>query len=427
MIGAAGVAAALLLAAAPAPPPGPSLAGSPACGASVAPATQPQGGRSQPPVAPRYLPADFPTFVDSGWGYPVGGIGGRAKGAALHHTPVIFVHGNQADAQNWLSVMQQFVNVGGHDLQELYAISYNGLGNFYGGAPVANAPTAADQAYFTAHSAGFANGGHGAANDDEVPDLCRFIEEVQWYTGSRQVNIVAHSLGVTITRKLMHDYPALAQDVVAFVGVAGANHGTSVCRGLETSYYGCDEIAPGSPWLAALNAGGETPGPTAWMTISNGSAGDPFFNPPADQGSPQLQGADNRTFTGAYHNDLRVGVAEVDTYLPFLLRHGQAGPGMSSTGVADAARIESTQPNGLNGPGLCVPGLTDGGSGCPVASASGGGSTPTTVGSGGIGAAPGRAGGGALPATGRSPLGALFGVAALVVGLVGRRGRRAVR
>jgi hypothetical protein len=59
------------------------------------------------------------------------------------------------------------------------------------------------------------------------------------------------------------------------------------------------------------------------MTIYNGLAGDPYFDGP-DAASPQLRGADNVTFPGAYHNDLRVDPDEVSTYLSFLLRHGQA-------------------------------------------------------------------------------------------------------
>ena len=288
---------------------------------------------------------------------PIGGFGGLGFRAPRHHTPVVFVHGNQADAQNWLDVMLQFQNLAGYSLQELWALSYNGLGNYYAGAPTTVAPTAADQAYVAQNPNGLANGGHGAANDDEVADLCRFIVAVQAYTGSSQVDIVAHSLGVTIARRLMQLYPSIAKNVVAFVGIAGANHGTTVCRGLETTYYGCNEIAPGTPWLAALNARGETYGPTRWMTVYNGLEGDPFFAGPDEQ-SPALAGADNRTFPGAYHNDLRVGSAEVDAYLPFLLRHGQAGPGADKHGTAEAAAIEQSQPNGLYGTLCGVPALT---------------------------------------------------------------------
>jgi pimeloyl-ACP methyl ester carboxylesterase len=329
----------------------------PACRPSAAPHDQPTNGNTLPPAAPRYFARDFPVPTDSRLHAPVGGLGGLRRGSALHHTPVIFVHGNQADAQNWLSVMLQFQRLAHYSMQEMYAVSYNGLGNFYAGAPEA-APTAPDQAYFRANPNGFANGGHGAADEDEIPDLCRFVEAVQAYTGSRQVDIVAHSLGVTIMRKFMVDYPSLAKDVVAFVSIAGANHGTSVCRGIEDSYYGCNEIAPGSPWLAALNRHGESPRPTRWMSVYNGNAGDPFFDPPYDEASPHLAGAVNRTYLGAYHNDLRVDPAEVDDYLAFLLRYGQAGPGADRRDSALAGSIAANHPDGRTG-NLCgVPTLT---------------------------------------------------------------------
>jgi hypothetical protein len=139
-----------------------------------------------------------------------------------------------------------------------------------------------------------------------------------------------------------------------------------VCRGLEATYYGCNEIAPGTPWLAALNGPGgstETYGPTRWQTIYDGSEGDPLFVGP-DEGSPQLRGADSRTFPGAYHDDLRVASAEVDTYLAFLMRLGQAGPGADPRGPAGADRIDSTHPDGLTGALCGVESLTGPVPGC---------------------------------------------------------------
>ncbi|MHB8463884.1 MAG: hypothetical protein ACYDD7_03510, partial [Acidimicrobiales bacterium] len=163
------------------------------------------------------------------------------------------------------------------------------------------------------------------------------------------IDLVAHSLGVTIGRKLMVEYPTLANDVTAFVSIAGGNHGTSVCRGLETSYYGCNEIAPGTPWLAALNRHGESPGPTRWMTVYNGSVGDPFFDPPYDEQSPRLSGATNRMYPGTYHNDLRVDPAEVDDYAAFLLLRGQAGPGADRRDAPRAAILATAHPDGRTG------------------------------------------------------------------------------
>ena len=85
----------------------------------------------------------------------------------------------------------------------------------------ASEPTQPDEDYLQQNPNGFANGGHGAADEDEIPDVCRFIEAVQAYTGSQDVDIVAHSLGVTIVRKLMADYPQIARHVRAFVAIAG--------------------------------------------------------------------------------------------------------------------------------------------------------------------------------------------------------------
>jgi pimeloyl-ACP methyl ester carboxylesterase len=331
----------------------PAAASSPSCGPSTA-GPEPSLGHTQPPPGPVYFAPDFPRLTDDQWGFPLGGFGGLQRGGRLRHTPVVFVHGNQADAQNWLDVMSQFQNDAGYTMQEMYALSYNGLGNYYAGLPLLTPPTALDTDYVAQNPNALANGGHGAGDDDEVPDLCRFIEVVQRYTGSQQIDLVAHSLGVTIARKLMFDYPALARDVVAFVGIAGANHGTTVCRGLEATYYGCNEIAPGTAWLAQLNGPEgslETYPPTRWMTVYDGLEGDPFYVGP-DSTSSQLRGADNRTFPGAYHNDLRVDSPEVDAYLAFLLRHGQGGVGADRGGALQAAAIERHQPDGLRGPSL---------------------------------------------------------------------------
>ncbi len=149
--------------------------------------------------------------------------------------------------------MQRFQNDTGYTMQEMYALSYNGLGNYYAGLPTRTAPSALDRDY-----------------------VAQFVR----------------------------------------------------------------------------------PAPTRWMTVYDGFEGDPFYVGP-DTMSPRLRGADNRTFPGAYHNDLRVDPGEVDAYLTFLLRRGQRGIGANPHGAAQATRIQQGQPDGLNGPPLCgVPALT---------------------------------------------------------------------
>ncbi len=302
-------------------------------------AAEPQSGHTMPPQANVLFAADFPSLADCEWGYPVGGWGGLQQGVALHHTPVIFVHGNQADAENWYLAADAFKSNAGYTDQEMYAISYNGLENGAAGMPTCCQPAPESVAYWACGNTtpcpsppGYefcCNGGHGASDDPNVPDLYNFVLAVQQYTGSQQVDFVAHSLGVTIVRKLLFEHPELRQDVPAAVLIAGANHGTSVCRGLDTSYYGCDEIAPGTAWLQQLNAAGEAPGPTHWMSIYNGTDDtDPFFVTGGafdDRQSPHLAGADfNVACPTTYHNDLRVRPDIVQMYLSFLLHSGQS-------------------------------------------------------------------------------------------------------
>lgn len=318
-----------------------TAAPAPSCAAMAA--AEPQAGHTMPPQAPVLFAPDFPQLKDCEWGYPLGGFGGIHAGAPLKHTPVIFVHGNQADAENWFLVADEFKSLAGYTDQELYALSYNGLENGYAGMPTCCTPSPRSESYWQGTNPPFdafcCNGGHGASDDPNVPDLYAFVRAVQAYTGSQQVDIVAHSLGVTITRRMLDLHPELRADVLAAVVIAGANHGTTVCRGLDTAYYGCDEIAPGTAWLQHLNAPGEAVGPTHWMSIYNGSDNtDPFFQAVPgvfdDTKSPHLAGADyNITCPKTYHNDLRVRPDIVQTYLDFLLSVGQRHPAASPPAV----------------------------------------------------------------------------------------------
>ena len=69
-----------------------------------------------------------------------------------------------------------------------------------------------------------------------------FVEAVIAYTGAKQVNIISHSMGVTIARKVIQggsavDHsagsyevgPSLGSKVKTFVAIAGANLGLTAC------------------------------------------------------------------------------------------------------------------------------------------------------------------------------------------------------
>ncbi|MGQ0431045.1 MAG: hypothetical protein ACT452_01410 [Microthrixaceae bacterium] len=264
------------------------------------------------------FPADFPKLVDHEWGFDLGGFGGIARGAPIAHAPVIFVHGNNVDAADWYPVRDDFKAAGWTD-QELWALSYNGLGSNNGTALTRLNPER-DAEH---QEMGWDGQVRVTNNEVNVPDLYDMIIAVRAYTGSDQFSLVGHSLGVTLARRVLKVHPELRADLVAFVGIAGGNHGTSFCPpGSEGNVVSCDEIAKGTAWLADLNGkdgSDETFGPAKWLTVYDGSgAADPAFAGPDYQKSPQLKNAENREFAGTYHNDLRIDPAIVKAYRSFI-------------------------------------------------------------------------------------------------------------
>jgi pimeloyl-ACP methyl ester carboxylesterase len=271
----------------------------------------------QGPAAVRFA-ADVPVLHDDEWGFPIGGFGGIAQGHPLRHAPVVFVHGNNVDHADWYPVRDDF-QAAGWSNQELWGLSYNGLGNDAGASPRRGNPEADEERREM--------GGDGAsrvtANDINVADLARFIRTVRTYTGSPDYHLVTHSLGVTLARQTLRTHPDLAADLVSFVGIAGANHGTSLCPpGTEGRVHSCDEIAAGTTWLNDLNGPDgelETYGSIRWMTVYDGTgAGDVAFAGPAYAQSPTLRGADNRAYPGVDHNGLRLDPTIVTDYRVFV-------------------------------------------------------------------------------------------------------------
>lgn len=278
---------------------------------------EPVRGQPQKAAKVRFGPG-FPVLKDAEWGFQIGGFGGVKPRAKRRHVPVILVHGNNVDHADWYPVRDAFRAAGWTD-QELWALSYNGLGSNNGTAlHTANPERDAEHTEM-----GWDGQARVTSNDVNVPDLYAFIRAVRDYTGSHRFSLVTHSLGVTLARQTLKKHPELRRDLVAFVGIAGGNHGTAFCpEGSQGQLASCDEIAAGSPWLEALNGPGgadETYGPARWLTVYDGSgAGDPAYPGPSYAQSPALQGADNRQFPLTYHNDLRLDPAIVAEYRAFL-------------------------------------------------------------------------------------------------------------
>ncbi len=164
-----------------------------------------------------------------------GSYGGRASSTdTVVNQPVIFIHGNSDKAvgtgtlgqTGWNASIEYFQSRG-YKTSELYATTWG----------PANAAMSAYQY-------------HSKTN---VMKVRKFIEAVKAYTGATKVDVVAHSMGVTLARKAIlggwaHDSleggdyyvgARITDSVDTFVGIAGANLGLTSCYQSGPSTYTC--------------------------------------------------------------------------------------------------------------------------------------------------------------------------------------------
>jgi triacylglycerol lipase len=153
-----------------------------------------------------------------------GSYGGKASaGDTVVNQPVIFIHGNSdaalgvgVGATGWTSSINYFVSQG-YKTSELYATTWGDANPLYS-----------------------ANQYHSKPNIEKIR---AFIQAVKAYTGATKVDIVTHSMGVTLARKAIlggsgndllngGNYnlgSTLTSSVDTFVGIAGANQGLVSC------------------------------------------------------------------------------------------------------------------------------------------------------------------------------------------------------
>jgi pimeloyl-ACP methyl ester carboxylesterase len=214
------------------------------------------------------FPAGFPSIEDASLGKPVIGFGAAG---AVQRTPVVFLHGNNdtpyATACNpygRMQAMAQFLADHGYSTSELWGLGYQG--------DQCDLPGDQTLRSRIAHS--------NAAN---VPDLRRFVRAVLAYTGATQVDIVAHSLGVTLAREWIRQDSAQHR-VRRFVAIDGPNGGIINCSPDPANYWQaaaaggftpssevCQELgSPVTPFLKLLNHGGH--GPIRYLVIRNADA-----------------------------------------------------------------------------------------------------------------------------------------------------------
>lgn len=224
------------------------------------------------------LPADFPVIEDTSLRRPIIGFGAAG---AVARTPVVFVHGNNdtpfptaCSRYGRMHALAQHLADNGYAPSELWGLGYQG-----------------DQCDLAADPTRRSSIAH--TNAANVPDLRRFVRAVLAYTGARQVDIVAHSLGVTVAREWMRQDHAGAT-VRRLVAIDGPNHGILNCSPDPANYWQlpalggftpasdvCQELgAPDTPFLRLLNGPGgsrETPGPTRVLVIRNADTSFVFF------------------------------------------------------------------------------------------------------------------------------------------------------
>ncbi|QRM88606.1 lipase [Lacinutrix sp. WUR7] len=174
-----------------------------------------------------------------------GSFGGKINMTdQIINQPVIFIHGNSDKAlgdvfgqSGWTDSRDYFVSQG-YSNAELYGFTWG--------------PADVYQAGSQYHSYAY------------LSQIRAFIQAVKAYTGASKVDIIGHSMGVTLGRKAVKggggydaaigNYNlgnALTSSVDTFVGIAGANQGLVSCYQVNGGTLTCDNengLYPGYLW-----------------------------------------------------------------------------------------------------------------------------------------------------------------------------------
>lgn len=257
------------------------------------------------------LPADFPVIVDASLGVPVIGFGAAGP---VQRTPAIFVHGNNdtpfptaCNPFGYIHAMAQFFADHGYAPSELWGLGYQGT-----------------QCDLIAQPTNRSAGAHSTVAN--VPDLRKFVAAVLAYTGARQVDIVGHSLGVTLARTWLRTDDAFHL-VRRFVAIDGPNHGIINCSPSPANFYQlpasggftpdsalCLEYgADDTPLVRFMNGGRhEAQAPTQYLVIRNADKSFVYF-PVQDGVFPPVPAQDREGLPHDFSLSARIaGARELD-------------------------------------------------------------------------------------------------------------------
>lgn len=178
---------------------------------------------------------------------------------------IIFVHGNSASSRHWYKHIEFFIQ-NNYPPEKLWAIDIQG---------------------------------DDITHKNYYENIDTFVSTVQNYVGQEELSIVSHSLGVTASRYWMDKFDTYNY-VKSFVGIAGANHGMSMCppkafckklpsTSILKPCQTLSKITLGKSEIERFNNRvGETPGDIDYYTIRG--CKDKLFN--FNKESPRLEGAD---------------------------------------------------------------------------------------------------------------------------------------
>jgi pimeloyl-ACP methyl ester carboxylesterase len=193
-------------------------------------------------------------------------------------TPVVFVHGNNdtpfptlCNPLGYIHSIAQYLADHGYAASELWGIGYQG-----------------DQCDLAANPLHRSGEAHSTVAN--VPDLDRFVRAVLAFTHAKRVDIVGHSLGVTLAREWMRADHA-AHLVRRLVAVDGPNHGIVNCSPSPLNYFALEPLggftpdsaicreygAADTPFLTRLNRGNESK-PTKTLVIRNADTSFVYFS-----------------------------------------------------------------------------------------------------------------------------------------------------
>ena len=242
--------------------------------AALALATAPGAAHAAEEVGTTFPPG-FPVPIDHQLDKPVIGFGAAGE---VRRTPVVVLHGNNdapyatgCNTPGHIHEFAQYFLEHGYRPAELWALGYEG-----------------DQCDLITSPANRSSEAHSTVAN--VADLRDFVRAVLRYTGARQVDVVGHSLGVTLTREWLRRDGAYGL-VRALIAVDGPNHGIINCSPSPQNFYAlpasggfdpdsalCLEYGSDhTPLLRALNGSGETPGPTGYLAIVNADTSFVYF------------------------------------------------------------------------------------------------------------------------------------------------------